>query len=269
VQCFRGSPVSLASIQPKKLWLMLLSHKSSDVKNYRCRIVTRRRAERNMNINENFHDQIRKLDVNLHKTACEYKYWKDAFKGDAPVLQRLAKIEKTMGKTFGRLELVDFYKSAAEIKTKFLAAMIWGHEAPAGGRRDARGPWKVEQMFKSLENSTVLDDVRVANNEEITTAYSNLDNAINKCGPSFITKHLYFLGKSMNTTSYPLIFDNRVSVGLVKISMNNPSCLNLVTIQAKRKAHAYVAYLRFAKEQANSIGCELDQIEYFLFEHGR
>src|SRR5271157_6006925 len=103
-----------------------------------------------MNIEQRFHDEIRALNVNAYKVSCEYSYWDEWFKEDELMLSRVSEIRQSLGNSFGRAELVGFYKGESDIKTKFLATMVWGHEAPAGSRRDTRGPWKVEQMFESI-----------------------------------------------------------------------------------------------------------------------
>jgi hypothetical protein len=193
-----------------------------------------------MHIDQRFHKEIQELNVNSHKVSCEYTYWNEWFKEDELMLSRIVTLKEALGDSFGRAELVEFYKGESDIKTKFLATMVWGHEAPAGSRRDTRGPWKVEQMFESIENSTVLSNVKVETEIERAAAYSAMNKAIKRCGPSFITKHLYFLGKSINQTSYPLIYDDRVSVGLVKISLTDHSCLDLVSIHAESKVKAYI-----------------------------
>lgn len=219
-----------------------------------------------MNINENLHEYIKSLDVNSHMVACEYSYWESWFEKDEAMLSRVSKVKIALGASFCRSDVVELYKGDYDIKTKFLAAMIWGHEAPAGSKRDTRGPWKVEKMFKSIENSNVLDSVTVESPDNISSAYTAMNRTIQRCGPSFITKHLYFIGKALSNETYPLIYDDRVSIGLVKISLNDTTCLELVSIHAEAKAKAYLAYLDFAQKQAKLIGCHLDQIEYFLFE---
>jgi hypothetical protein len=47
--------------------------------------------------------------------------------------------------------------------------------------------------------------------------------------------------------------------------MSSQSSLDLVRVSAVRKPEAYLQYLNFAEREAKRIGCEMDQIEYFLF----
>ncbi len=220
-----------------------------------------------MDIDSKYDLEIKSLNVNEHLVNCNYSYWDDEFKENNHVRNRLIVIKDKLGKEFGRQEVVDFYKSNVDIETKFFAAMIWGHEAPEGSKRDTRGPFKVREMFKSSNFSNTLREVNIENYKNISSSYSKMKKNIARCGPSFLTKHLYFLGKSQNKVFYPLIFDNRVSVGLVKISLMNCDCLTFVTIQAEPKAKVYMKYLEYAKEQSKRIDCKLDQIEYFLFRH--
>ena len=105
----------------------------------------------------------------------------------------------------------------------------------------------------------------IRDRNDIENAYKNIDKGIKRCGPSFFTKHFYFLGKSNSVNHYPVIFDNRVANGMVKISCSDSQCLDIVTVNAKTKAKSYLAYLKMVHEQADLVGCEPDQIEYYLF----
>ena len=222
-----------------------------------------------MQIPEKFHDQVRKIDVNAHKVQCEFRIWMDQFVGDEIVRRKIQVIETKLKSRFGRSEVLELYRAEADAETRFLAAMIWGHEAPANSKRDSRGPWKVEKMVNSLKDAPgLLDSLKVDSHDNIRTAYESLKKAVDRCGPNFFSKHLYFLGKATGVKSYPLIFDDRVALGVARLAINDPSCTNLVTIHAKAKSHAYLAYLDLAHQQAERIKCQPDQIEYFLFEQG-
>lgn len=212
-------------------------------------------------------DAIRGLNVDEHRTQCVYKYWIDEFPEGTYLAPHLACISGSLGSDFTRSELVDFYRLPdVQMETKFLAAMIWGHEAPTGSRRDSRGPWKLSKMFANSRTAQeAIRSVSVDTPEGITRAYKLLDKTLDRCGPNFFTKHFYFAGKAKGLTPYPLIFDDRVANGLVKLAMSSQSSLDLVRVSAVRKPEAYLQYLKFAEREAKRIGCEMDQIEYFLF----
>lgn len=219
-----------------------------------------------MAIPEDQHEAIRSLNIDEHRTACAYGDWKKTFPTGTYLAPQIEIIKKSLGNDFTRSELVAFYRQDVDVVTKFIAAMIWGHEAPAGSRRDSRGPWKLSRMFaRPLEAESAIRSVSLQTNQDITQAYKRLNSALDRCGPNFFTKHFYFLGKSEGINPYPLIFDNRVANGLIKIALSNYPGLDMVQVSALRKPDAYLNYLAFAKQESDRIGCSLDQIEYYLF----
>jgi hypothetical protein len=220
-----------------------------------------------MQISANHSKHIRSINIDEHRTVCHYLYWDDWFPAGTYVSQHLKVIKNALGDSFSRSELIDFYrKKSVNPETKFIAAMIWGHEAAAGGRRDGRGPWKLEQMFEQpTVSEAAIRAVSLNTYDEIIASYQMLNQTLNRCGPNFFTKHFYFLGKAQGLTTYPLIFDNRVANGLVKVASEDQENLNMVQISAVTKPNIYIAYLQFALSEANRIGCKPDQIEYYLF----
>jgi len=212
-------------------------------------------------------DTVRAINIDEHRTFCAYAYWEAAFPEGNYLARHVALIKNALGPDFTRTELVTFYRRTdIQAETKFVAAMIWGHEAPAGSRRDSRGPWKLSKMFADPDaTQAAIRSVSVGTSEEIVSAYKLLDKTLDRCGPNFFTKHFYFTGKAQGHSPYPLIFDDRVANGLVKIASSNHSDLGFIRVSAARKPEAYLEYLTFAQREAHRIGCELDQIEYYLF----
>lgn len=221
-----------------------------------------------MIVSEELFDKIKKIDINEHKTVCDYSYWESYFTDDAFILGHIKLIKQSLGEEFNRDDIVSFFglTQFSEV-TKFIAVMIWGHEATKGGRRDSRGPWKLSKMFeKTLETEKIIKSVSVDTKDDIKKSYKILNSKIPRCGPNFFTKYFYFLGKSKLLKNYPIIFDDRVANGLVKLITSNNSNLNLVQVSTLRKPKAYLEYLDYANSQASRIGCELDQFEYYLFK---
>ena len=220
-----------------------------------------------MTIPEADYQTVRDLNVNEHQTHLQYRYWEDEFANNKYLKGHFEVVKGSLGQSVTRSNIVDFYrKPDVPDETKFLAAMIWGHEAPAGSRRDSRGPWKVTKMFAyPLASEAAIRNVSIANRSDITSSYKELDKVLDRCGPNFFTKHFYFLGKSKGLQAYPLIFDDRVAGGLMKVSLASACCSGMVRVTAARKAEAYLQYLDYAVGQAQLIGCDLDQIEYFFF----
>ncbi len=210
---------------------------------------------------------ISDLDIDEHRTLIAYSYWEEQFPSGSFLHTHVARVKSGLGEGCTRSELVSFYKEHdVPPETKFLAAMIWGHEAPAGSRRDHRGPWKLSKMFADAQLSTdVIRSVSVATDQDIISSYKRLNKVLDRCGPNFFTKHFYFLGKATYGDSYPLIFDDRVATGFVKLRCTDGIILDSVRVSADRTPAAYLSYLKFAREWSQKIGCDLDKIEYFLF----
>ena len=147
--------------------------------------------------------------------------------------------------------------------------MICGYAAPANGRAAGYGPYRVSQMFSNpVASYAAINSVCVQNNADILKSYKSLNNTLLKCGPNFFTKHFYYLGKSQGLKLYPLIFDDRVAAGLVKILLPLPipsRLFNMVNAMAKRTPEAYINYLEYVWNEARLIGCNPDQIEHYLF----
>lgn len=213
------------------------------------------------------YDAVRAQNVDEHRTVCFYDYWHSVFPEGTYLAPHLAVIQSALGQAFTRTDVVNFYRLPdVKAETKFIAAMIWGHEAPAGSRRDSRGPWKLSRMFADPEASqAVIRSVSVESADKIVKSYKLLDKTLERCGPNFFTKHFYFAGKAARLEAYPLIFDDRVANGIVKLYTANQSNLDMVRVIASRKPEAYLKYLEFAKAQSERIGCEIDKIEYYLF----
>ena len=213
------------------------------------------------------YELIRNLDIDSHNTLCRFEYWEEEFNSNAYLLPKIEEIKHELSESFNRTELVDFYRnSKIEIETKFIATMIWGHEAAAGGRRDSRGPWKLSKMFNIPSDSQqAIRQVNIDDEDQIKNSYKLLNKELDRCGPSFFTKHFYFLGKSIGRTDYPVIFDNRVANGITKLALLNDECLEMINISIKSKPEAYITFLKMVHNQSAIIGCEPDQIEYYLF----
>ena len=211
---------------------------------------------------------IRELNIDAHKTQCMYEHWEESFIENPTLLSSIGRIKADLGGDFTRTDIVKFYRTNVPPKTKFIAAMVWGNEAPAESKRDPRGPWRVATMFSDIGAAeSILAAVSVRSPAEILKSYKliNGKGGLKGCGPNFFTKHFYFLGKSMNLNPYPLIFDDRVANGLLKLSLSDAECLQMLKPSTITKPDAYMKYLNFVYAQAKRIECEAEQIEYYLF----
>ena len=229
-----------------------------------------------MLINNRYHETIRNINIAPIDTVVDYERWNNLFDNPIFINSNLQIIENTLGNEFNRLDIIELYRRVdIPAETKFIAAMIWGYSAPAGVRSDTRGPWKVSQMFGNgqPENGQAAIDairaVQINTEEEIITSYNNLNNNLRHCGPNFFTKHFYFLGKSQNNNIYPVIFDNRVAQGLFKLLPESNSLSQIIKVSTNTNADSYIKYLNLIRTESEIIGCEMDQLEYYLFLHAR
>jgi hypothetical protein len=207
------------------------------------------------------------MNVDEHRISCAYRYWRERFSANSYLLSRVMTVERELGPDFTRSELVRFYRKAeVPPETKFVAAMIWGNEAPDGSRRDARGPWKLSRMFADTGMAEqAIRSVSILSRADIVKSYNSLNKSLHRCGPNFFTKHFYFLGKASGLAAYPLIFDDRVARGIVKIGVGTSWIFGLIQVSAQTSADAYLRYLDFVHGEAKKIGCEPDKVEYYLF----
>lgn len=223
-----------------------------------------------MQIPTHYYDTVRQIDVNDSQTVAEWTSWEKQFANNTDLLPKVEEVKRALGSKFTRSDVVNFYKEpkiAPEIK--FIAAMIWGHESDGQAKRDGRGPWKLEQTFQDSEKAeSVIRSCVVTSNAKISDSYSSLKKTLKRCGPNFFTKHFYFLGKASGLKNYPLIFDNRVAQGLARMTGQNSTLLQMISVTPNLDATSYQNYLTFAHGQAALIGCEPDQVELFLFNFG-
>jgi len=109
-------------------------------------------------------------------------------------------ISEIIGEYGESLTRENVYNVSAILNPKklFIATIMWGYG------KDNRGPYRLKKM---LGTSNFEDNIRwvtsqMQNGVDIVEIYDNFipSNAlyhINKCGPSFGTKFLYFIGKSI------------------------------------------------------------------------
>jgi hypothetical protein len=144
--------------------------------------------------------------------------------------------------------------------------MVWGHGFSEHGRADNRGPWKVSQMLSNFDNTiVVLENAKnhlLLNN--IQSAHSSFDS-MQRCRVNFFSKYLYFLGRSLNMTRYPLIFDARVAKTIGKLTSTNPGLFSIIDIQPKQDPISYNNYVTEIHNIANDLNVDSEKIEYFLF----
>lgn len=218
---------------------------------------------------EEYSQEILAIDPMTPECLCNYPPWDRQFRQNSEVHRCIEVVKRAFPRVMTRRSIIEFFRRKgrdAEL-AKFLAVMIWGYGADEEGRADNRGPWRVEQMTSKLRHlrEVLCEAKRKISDGDLGGAYKCF--GVQQCGTSFRSKYFYFVGKSLGIKRYPLIFDNRVAVGLARIWGLNSDLLAMVSIQTKGTASAYVQYTNLLHEKAAQMKCEADQIELFLFDH--
>ena len=148
----------------------------------------------------------------------------------------------------------------------FLMTMIWGHGYSEYSRSDNRGPWKVAQMLDNLELAEeILGDANEnLKNNNIIGAYNAFQN-MKRCRVNFFSKFLYFLGKALKMTNYPLIFDVRVAKTIAQLTSTNLQLCSILNVQPEQDPNSFNIYVTEMHNISRRYNVEADKIEFFLF----
>ena len=169
-----------------------------------------------------------------------------------------------------RKTLFDAITEGVSPHGRFLMQMMWGYPA-----RDGRATSKVLGYFSSPELDYLEEAFAHAAEGEFCESYTKLC-AISGLSTSYATKSLYFESRG-SVKDYAVILDDRVCNGVLALSSSWGSFFLTVTAPRPSKlakkskknfqtAYAkYEQYLKGCHEIARDLGCEADQVEYFLF----
>jgi len=142
----------------------------------------------------------------------------------------------------------------------FVSVMIWGFGTVGYGR------WRTEQMMATQDFNNIFNNIRT---NILLGAIAQAYGAprINRCGPPFLTKILYFLGKVFCTTNpLPLILDSRVVASLTKCNGNGFAATNYYRTNASgRYLQGYIDYCNDLHSWSQEHNFRPDQLELFLF----
>ena len=193
--------------------------------------------------------------------------WRDFIYNNESITNDMAFICENYRNGISRQDIISYFNQENSTLLKgFLLTMIWGHGYPQHGRGDNRGPWKVSQMFSKPENFLILENAKHhLEKNDLCSAYTSFDK-MQRCRVSFFSKYLYFLGRSINMTDYPLIFDTRVAKTIGQLTSTNIGLFSILNIQPKQDPISYNTYVTSIHNIANELNIESEKIEYFLFK---
>ena len=214
--------------------------------------------------------QITELDVDNQEVSFRRERWREQIPDIDDVLGGID------GKWISRRQICEIFPNdpnmlvpctparQAELRRFFILVMIWGYG------NVGTGPWRVAQMIASPNFPQILCRV----GEECyyglyLKAYDTLIANINRLGPAFASKYLYFFCKNFSTQVKPLIYDS-VVVGTMRTFKCPAWCVDYIANGStpRRQPYAYGQYLTLVHNWAHSLGCRPDQIEYFLWGKG-
>lgn len=213
---------------------------------------------------------IRELDVDNQEVPFNRDVWREHIPDIDDILREID------GNTISRRAICGIFPNdpttigpctparQAELRRFFILVMIWGYE------NVGTGPWRVARMIASPGFPQILCQV----SEEcfhglFLKAYDTLIANVNRLGPAFASKYLYFFCQNFRVQVKPLIFDSVVVSTMRKF--NWPAwCVDYMAngTNPRRQPYSYGQYLILMHNWAQSLGCRPDQIEYFLWARG-
>jgi len=184
----------------------------------------------------------------------------------------LAKIIEIFPNTITRSDLKNLGSEAVRdsnsVRRFFIAVMMWGYGTTN------YGPYRVKKMLANGAAEGILRGAlqRIVDGN-VQVAYR--DFRLPGCGPSFMTKYLYFVGLSIDMIPLPLILDSRVAESLIIVmhdeGLSHTDFLKYSVDKKGRKnvqryPEGYTRYVTLINEWAKELGCRADAIELFLFD---
>lgn len=144
-----------------------------------------------------------------------------------------------------------------ELRRLFLACMVWGwgkDYKDQRGRRHTQAALSDPRLREMLEKS-----VTRIKSGQIKVAYEEFK--LHGCRSAFFTKFFYFVGKEYSIEPLPLILDSHVANFLQFLGKEEGWDKSIFT-----KARGYLQYICSVNKWAGEIGCQADNIEYFMYK---
>jgi hypothetical protein len=192
-------------------------------------------------------------------------HWLHQF-NDTPLEENVSYINNNY-KTISRQDIIEYLASEnSSLTTGFLLTMVWGHGFAENGRADNRGPWKVSKMFDDiLFAEQILTNVRQhLINKNIRGAHLAFEK-MKRCKVNFFSKFLYFLGRALGMTHYPLIFDRRVAQTIFNLAISDLFSKQILDVSPRQDAEAYFIYVQEIHRLGEHYQVDADKIEFFLY----
>lgn len=220
-----------------------------------------------MNI-EPYIDSIRNSSPLLIKTHFKEENWLNQSYQDLSIVHYIESISQKYSNGISRNDIINYLSNKnSSLVQGFLMTMIWGHGYTEHTKADNRGPWKVSQMLGNLKIAEKrLEDVKSSLLDNDLIKACNYFEGMNRCRISFYSKFLYFLGKGISMTNYPLIFDARVGRTIGQLISNDQQMFSVLEVRQSQDPFAFKIYVEKIHELSKAYNVEADNIEFFLFK---
>lgn len=155
-------------------------------------------------------------------------------------------------------------RTPAELRRLFILVMIWGYG------RVGVGPWRTRIMTESDGfDQTLMEVWEDCWDGLFLRAYETLLHRVDRIGPAFASKFLYFLCYLLEAPVKPLIFDSMVVKALRNFDWPADRVDYLASGKVPRRSiGAYGQYLVLMHNWASRLRCRPDQLEYYLWARG-
>ncbi len=214
-----------------------------------------------------FREAITGLNPDQQSIPYSSDSWKNLFQNDPDVNSIVKRFLESISRENVKALGAEAVRDTNSVRRFFIAVMMWGYGTTA------YGPYRVKRMLDNRSAEGILRDTlqRVLSGD-IQAAYR--DFALRGCGPSFMTKYLYFIGLSLNVRPLPLILDSRVAQSLKSMDGDDSGWTEFIKCAVGKRGSinvlpypdGYIRYIETMDQWAKELGCRADAIELFLFD---
>lgn len=220
-------------------------------------------------------EEIRALNVDEQPVEIDRRAWEGAFPELGDLFDGIpgGLITRRALSTLAPADpdlLVECTREAqANLKRFFILVMIWGYGTVN------TGPWRVRKMISSPGFPAILCTVGAECFQGMfLKAYETLINGIDRLGPAFGSKYLYFFARDFRASVKPLILDSVVIKSMRTFNWPQENVDYIAHNRAPRNgvltsAKGYGQYLILTHNWATALNCRPEQIEYFLWKGAR
>ena len=217
---------------------------------------------------EPYIDSIRETSPLSLKTLYKKEHWLSHQYHDSLIVNYIENISEEYSSGISRNDIIKYLSNQNNSLVQgFLMTMIWGHGYTEHTKADNRGPWKVSQMLPNLNGSEKkLEKVKKLLLDNDLIEACNLFEDMKRCKISFYSKFLYFLGKGISMSNYPLIFDARVGKTIGQLISTDQQMFSILEVRQSQDPKAFKIYVERIHELSKLYNVEADNIEFFLFK---